>query len=84
VSRAPKSLDVTSVITNVIKMELLIGNVYPVTKRSLSRCLYRAVSMAWSISVKRGGFLVNICIYVLFPIKKKGLVTEYRFYRDML
>jgi hypothetical protein len=67
VSRAPKRLDVTSVITRVIKMKLLIGNVYPVTERSLGRYLCRAVSMAWSISVKCSGFHANICIYVVFP-----------------
>ena len=50
-------------------MELLIGNVYPVTERSLSRCLCRAVSMAWSISAKCAGFHVDICMYVVFPSK---------------
>jgi len=90
VSRVPKRLDLTSVITRVIEMELLIGNVYPVTKRSLSRYLCRAVSMAWSISVKCDVFHANICIYVVFPRrkKKKGererLVTEFRFNRYIL
>jgi len=68
-------------------MKLLIGNVYPVTERSLSRYLCRAVSMAWSISVKCGGFRANICIYVVFPSNThthKKLVTEFRFDRDML
>jgi len=49
----------------------LIGNVYPVTERSLSRYLCRAVSMAWGISAKCGGFHANICIYVVFPSKKR-------------
>ena len=71
ISRAPKMLDVTSIITRVIKVDLLIGNVYPVTERSLSRYLCRAVSMAWSISVRCGGFHANICIYVVFPNKPK-------------
>ena len=52
-------------------MELLIGNVYPVTEKSLSRYLCRAVSMAWSISVKCGGFRMNICICAVFPSKQK-------------
>jgi hypothetical protein len=43
----------------VIKMELLIGNVCPVTERSVSQCLSRAVSTAWSVSSKCRGFRVN-------------------------
>jgi hypothetical protein len=56
---AVERLDINTVV-RVIKMELLIGTVHPVTERSFSQCLCRAVSMAWSISSKCGAFHENV------------------------